>query len=298
MLDLPARSSLKPPPKPPQTLAPPSLTSTYLTPTQIPQLVTNYRNASASALSLPFLLIWFLGDICNLIGAAWAGLVPTVVAIAVYFCCLDGVLVLQWGYYTWVYGARGYAATATATANGKGSGGGGGGVGYAVEGEEREEQPLLARQRSRSRSGSITIPGSGSGSQPPSRRTSSSATTVSSGAARRRSSQASHLLLLAQILEEDNNQQGRPPMQPWMQNLLSILGVVVVGTLGWAIAWGSGAWTPTPVDSASGSGDGAAAAGPLGAQILGYASAVAYLGARIPQIVKNARERSCEGMTD
>ena len=33
-----------------------------------------------------------------------------------------------------------------------------------------------------------------------------------------------------------------------------------------------------------------------GAQILGYLSAVAYLGARIPQIVKNAREKSCEGM--
>jgi len=35
----------------------------------------------------------------------------------------------------------------------------------------------------------------------------------------------------------------------------------------------------------------------LGAQILGYISAICYLGARIPQIVKNQRERSCEGLS-
>ncbi len=230
---------------------------------------------------------------CNLLGAAWAGLVPTVVAIAVYFCCLDGVLILQWGYYSWFYsgkvGVDGDAAAAAA--DGKGSamvGNGADGLG------EEEEQPLLARRRSGSASArSVTIPGFGSGSpRLGKRRTSSSATAGSR--ARRRSSQVSHVLL-AQILEEDI--QGRPT-QAWMQNLLSILGVVVVGALGWAVAWGSGVWTPTPVDSGSGSGAGAGAApaGPLGAQILGYASAVAYLGARIPQIIKNARERSCEGM--
>ena len=31
--------------------------------------------------------------------------------------------------------------------------------------------------------------------------------------------------------------------------------------------------------------------------MLGYGSAVLYLGARIPQIVKNQRERSCEGLS-
>jgi solute carrier family 66 (lysosomal lysine-arginine transporter), member 1 len=38
---------------------------------QVPQLVENYRNGSAEAISLGFIFIWFLGDICNLIGAAW-----------------------------------------------------------------------------------------------------------------------------------------------------------------------------------------------------------------------------------
>lgn len=35
---------------------------------------------------------------------------------------------------------------------------------------------------------------------------------------------------------------------------------------------------------------------PMGAKVLGYLSAVLYLAARVPQIVKNAREGSCEGM--
>lgn len=36
---------------------------------------------------------------------------------------------------------------------------------------------------------------------------------------------------------------------------------------------------------------------PLGASLLGYGSALLYLGARVPQIVKNQRERSCEGLS-
>ncbi|EPZ33579.1 hypothetical protein ROZALSC1DRAFT_28230 [Rozella allomycis CSF55] len=33
------------------------------------------------------------------------------------------------------------------------------------------------------------------------------------------------------------------------------------------------------------------------ANILGYSSAVAFIGARIPQILKNAEKRSCEGLS-
>lgn len=36
---------------------------------------------------------------------------------------------------------------------------------------------------------------------------------------------------------------------------------------------------------------------PLGAKILGYISAVLYLGARIPQIVQNQRQKSVEGLS-
>lgn len=61
----------------------------------------------------------------------------------------------------------------------------------------------------------------------------------------------------------------------WVRNTLSILGVVLVGAAGWAIAWQSGVWTPTPDEG----GDlDQAAKTALGAKVLGYFSAVCYLG--------------------
>lgn len=76
-----------------------------------------------------------------------------------------------------------------------------------------------------------------------------------------------------------------------VKNSLSIIGVCVVGAAGWAIAWRTGVWAPQPADQDT---PGEIA---LGAQILGYASAICYLGARIPQIIKNQREKSCEGLS-
>jgi hypothetical protein len=76
----------------------------------------------------------------------------------------------------------------------------------------------------------------------------------------------------------------------WVKNALSIFGVCAVGAAGWAIAWKTGVWVPQPTYS-----DSEEIA--LGAQILGYLSAICYLGARIPQIIKNQRERSCEGLS-
>jgi len=78
----------------------------------------------------------------------------------------------------------------------------------------------------------------------------------------------------------------------WTKNSFSILGVCLVGAAGWAIAWQTGVWAPTPLRDPS---DGEEVA--LGAQILGYTSALCYLGARIPQIIKNQKERSCEGLS-
>lgn len=78
----------------------------------------------------------------------------------------------------------------------------------------------------------------------------------------------------------------------WVKNTLSIIGVCIVGAAGWAIAWKTGVWVPQPIKDDN---EGAEIA--LGAEILGYASALCYLGARIPQIIKNQRERSCEGLS-
>jgi uncharacterized protein with PQ loop repeat len=73
---------------------------------------------------------------------------------------------------------------------------------------------------------------------------------------------------------------------------LSILAICAAGTAGWALAYKTGAWHPVPLHS-----HGEAPPTPLGASLLGYGSALLYLGARVPQIIKNQRERSCDGLS-
>ena len=176
---------------------------------------------------------------------------PVVIAIAIYFCFADGVLITQCVYYSIINKRRDPKT-------------------IAAEVEIEEEEPLLARMRSES----LTIPGS--------RRRSSNASL------RRRSSGQHPTDILSKIMEEEESS-GRL----WLRNTISVLAIVAAGTAGWALAWQSGAWKPTPERQ-----DSAGEHMAVGAQVLGYASAVAYLGARIPQIVKNWRDRSCEGRSD
>jgi len=240
----------------------------------VPQLVENYRNGSAEAISLAFIFVWFLGDVANLAGALWAGLVPVVVAIGVYFCIADGVLISQCLYYglknkrreakALLSRERGESSAAAAVQEGH--------VRPVVQEEEsHEEEPLLKRTRTNS----MTIPGSMERRR-------------SSGSLRRRvSSSATQNDHLAKILEESDETGARL----WFKNAMSVLAIAVIGAAGWALAYESGAWKPSPTST----GDEPTAM-PAGALVLGYFSAVAYLGARIPQIIKNARDKSCEGM--
>ena len=109
------------------------------------------------------------------------------------------------------------------------------------------EQPLLNRRDS-----SIGLPGSH-------RRR-------SSAASRRHRASLTRTDSLTSIIEDS-------PSNEWWKNIISILAVGAVGTAGWAIAWKTRVWTPTSVDGGIGDVDTA-----LGAQILGYASAICYLG--------------------
>ena len=190
-------------------------------------------------------------------GAIWADLVPTVIALAVYFCIADFVLISQVLYYNHLNASHAHQTSTAST--------------------DSEQAPLLTRRRS----SDLGLPGSH----------------------RRRSSALSaHRDSLSKILEEEEE-----GSNAWLKNSLSVVGVIAVGTAGWAIAWQSGVWTPTPENS---NGIDASQHAPLGAEILGYLSAVCYLGyaicppsiflltscrARIPQIIKNHKDKSCEG---
>ncbi|KAF3034040.1 hypothetical protein E8E12_000962 [Didymella heteroderae] len=207
----------------------------------VPQLIENYKSGSADGISLVFLAIWFIGDVTNLAGALWAGLVPTVIALAMYFCVADLILIAQCVYYNTINARRARKTS--------------------VQSTNSVEAPLLGRRDS----SNVGLPGSHRRDSQASRR-------------RRASS-------LPTILDVDE-----APSE-WMKNTLSVFGILVVGAAGWAIAWKSGVWLPQPVT------DGDEEPIALGAEILGYASAICYLGARIPQIIKNQRERSCEGLS-
>ncbi|KAL2223314.1 PQ loop repeat-domain-containing protein [Thermoascus aurantiacus ATCC 26904] len=174
----------------------------------VPQIIENYRNGSAEAISLAFLSVWFLGDLTNLIGAAWAGLVPVVVAIAVYFCLADGVLISQCVYYNLRNARRRRrrrrSSTATETPD--------------------PTTPLLGRQTN----GNDALPGS--------RRRSSAS--LRDGH-HRRTSQVEDSL--AKIVEE-----GESGRRAWVKNVLSVLAICAIGAVGWLIAWRTGMWTPAP----------------------------------------------------
>jgi len=74
------------------------------------------------------------------------------------------------------------------------------------------------------------------------------------------------------------------------RNIFAIAGICFAGTLGWFVAWRSGAWSAT-----EGNDDGQEM--PRGAEMLGYLSALLYLGARIPQIIRNYHSKSCRGLS-
>ncbi|OJK00522.1 hypothetical protein ASPACDRAFT_118923 [Aspergillus aculeatus ATCC 16872] len=217
----------------------------------VPQLIENYRNGNAEAISLLFLFVWFVGDITNLIGGAWAGLVPVIVAIAVYFCIADGVLISQCLYYK-VRNSRQAAARHRRRRS-------------SVETPDTVT-PLLGRRfsdvvehhRPVARRAEGYVQGSTSGPED----------------------------TLAKIVEE--NDVGR---KAWVKNFSSVLAICVIGMAGWTMAWQTGVWKPAPKEV-----DGGVDMAP-GAMVLGYISALCYLGARLPQIYKNYCEKSCEGLS-
>jgi uncharacterized protein with PQ loop repeat len=86
--------------------------------------------------------------------------------------------------------------------------------------------------------------------------------------------------------------------RPWVHNALALLAVYVVGFSGWFVSYKVGAWdgaNPSPPDADAVMTVTKSASESFGLG-LGYVSAVCYLCARIPQIIKNYREKSCEGL--
>ncbi|GMM38443.1 hypothetical protein DASC09_057820 [Saccharomycopsis crataegensis] len=72
----------------------------------IPQLIEQWKLKSADGISLGTVLIWVTGDLANLVGAIWAGLLPPVILLAVWFLIIDGSLLTSYIYYTHIFPKR------------------------------------------------------------------------------------------------------------------------------------------------------------------------------------------------
>lgn len=183
-------------------------------------------------------------------------LAPSAIAIGCYFCVADVIMISQCLYYN-ALNARRRNRQASAQVDGDSS---------------AEEEPLLARRRSTS---------SMNGGLPGSQRQHS---------VRRDSTGLDPLRRI--VTGEDDT----PQRSAWVTNTLSLVFVYVLGTAAWFISREVIGSDPRsdPADAA----DPAPADKPVVAvgMVLGYMSALCYLCARIPQIIKNWREKSTEGM--
>ena len=154
---------------------------------------------------------------------------PTVIALAIYFCFADAVLITQCLYYNFVNARKARQAALSAD----------------EPALDDPRQPLL----------SPTVQNMG---LPGSRRRSSASTNK-----RGKSILPSPLPIIPEV-----ESSGRA----WLRNSISSALVILAGGIGWVIAWKLGAWKPTSTDTDMSEHP------PLGAEILGYLSAVAYLG--------------------
>lgn len=64
----------------------------------VPQLVEQWRLKTVDGVSGMFLTIWLVGDIANFVGSIWAGLLPEVILISVWFLVADVVTVAFYFY--------------------------------------------------------------------------------------------------------------------------------------------------------------------------------------------------------
>ncbi|KAI3421023.1 hypothetical protein GPALN_014650 [Globodera pallida] len=70
-----------------------------------PQLYENFRNKRCEGLSIIFLMFWFIGDSCNMIGAVLTHQQPLQQIIGVYYIVQDLTILGQFIYYTRLYSA-------------------------------------------------------------------------------------------------------------------------------------------------------------------------------------------------
>ncbi|CAL1712841.1 unnamed protein product [Somion occarium] len=189
-----------------------------------PQLVENYQLQSGEGLSVLFVLIWLAGDLSNLFGAIFAGLLPTVKILATYYMACDCTLLSQIYYYRW---KRSRKPAVPPLVPG----------GAVPQGEVSEETPLIAA-------------------------------------------------IAADVSAHPHPHRG-PMVVEFAKYAGAVIFVLTTGLVAWAVDEHINGGTPRHIPEEAIEWKG---------QLLGWISAVLFLGARVPQIRKNLYTR-CEGLS-
>lgn len=212
----------------------------------MPQLIEQWRLKSAEGIAIGFICIWFMGDVFNLVGSIWAGLLPEVIFLAVWFCIADFLIIASYFYYTHIFPKHHHShGKRKSTSSSVGERHHHDRENHQHEGaahhehhhHEHESSPLL----------------------------------------RRRSSTLTDI-----ALEPEYH-------SIFIKYVLPLIFVVACGLMGFFLggsSTGEGDDAPLPPDDIR-----------LGPQIMGYMSALLYLGARIPQIIQNHRRKSVHGLS-
>eukprot|EP00667_Euglena_gracilis_P019734 EG_transcript_21206 len=67
---------------------------------QLPQIIKNHQRKHTDDLSIHFLMMWMLGDTCNLLGLLFVQGTPPQIILGIYSVEADWILLVQWWWFT------------------------------------------------------------------------------------------------------------------------------------------------------------------------------------------------------
>ncbi|KAJ2796739.1 hypothetical protein H4R20_005436, partial [Coemansia guatemalensis] len=254
-----------------------------------PQIYLNYQRKSGEGVSLAMMVAWVIGDILNITGALMQNMVMSTILIGTYYLLVDSTLLAQTVYYLLAYNAHGCTSkdsleSATITSHND----------RDDEDERATSQGLLQdppndQQILHQPSGDYASVGS-------------TTTSLDNGGNQPCDRQG----LVSDALPQDaqiSSRQQTSQLATVLAVLFSLLAVVMLVIMLIALLVapfpdnnGDEEHLPTqpdiPLPPPS-----PAPLSELAAQAMGLASAVVYIMAYVPQVVKNYRRKSCEGLS-
>lgn len=232
-----------------------------------PQILENFRRSSADGLSVFFIIVWLSGDVCNILGAVFQGVLPTMTILAVYYAFADTLLLSQCFYY------RGFRFSDAPTK-----------AMPEIE-EADEESPLIYRE------------------SPQTRPTDWQERRKSSSSNHSRVSKhvdATHLSPATPLLDPATAAATTPArplstFQTILLNTTALALVIAAGVFGWWISRQYPSHHHRHRHHRSTNDE--RISFDTSGQIFGYLCAALYLGSRIPQLLLNYRRKSTEGVS-